>query len=89
VRSNIHGLAVEVLSPSTARTDRFLKRREYQRRGVSEYWIIDPRGRSVERWRPGDDDPAILFDTLTWQPKADVAPLVLDLVALFRAVHGE
>lgn len=83
------GLAVEVLSPSTARTDRFTKRREYQRRGVPEYWIIDPIGRSVERWRPGDEDPEILFDTLTWQPKADVAPLAIDLVAFFRAVLGE
>ncbi|MCR4340394.1 MAG: Uma2 family endonuclease [Gemmatimonadaceae bacterium] len=34
-------LAVEVLSPSTARLDRQLKRRLYQRYGVEEYWIVD------------------------------------------------
>lgn len=83
------GLAVEVLSPSTARTDRFLKRREYQKRNVPEYWIVDPPGRSVERWRPGDEDPEILYETLSWQPSPDVAPLVIDLQALFRTVHGD
>ena len=39
--SEIHGLllAVEVLSPSTARADRQAKRRLYQEAGVPEYWI--------------------------------------------------
>jgi len=82
-------LAVEVLSPSTMRTDRFVKRREYQRRGVPEYWIVDPAQRCVERWRPGDEDPEILFESLTWQPQSDVAGLTIDLAAYFRAVHGE
>ena len=31
-------LAVEVLSPTTARADRQVKRRRYQRHGVPEYW---------------------------------------------------
>lgn len=82
-------LAVEVLSPSSVRTDRFTKRREYQRRGVPEYWIVDPASRSIERWRPTDEEPEILFDRLAWQPRTDVDPLVIDLEALFRAVHGE
>lgn len=82
-------LAVEVLSPSSMRTDRFTKRREYQRRGVGEYWIVDTASRSVERWRPTDEEPDVLFDVLVWEPRADVAPLTIDLVALFGAVHGE
>jgi len=82
-------LAVEVLSPSTTRTDRFAKRRAYQKRGVPEYWIVDPVGRLVERWRPGDEEPDIFFDSLTWQPNPDVAPLMIDLGGYFRAVHGE
>ena len=44
-------LAVEVLSPSTARYDRTLKRWRYQRAGVPEYWIVDLDARLVERWR--------------------------------------
>lgn len=38
-------LAVEILSPSTRSKDMNLKRRLYQRAGVREYWIIDPRDR--------------------------------------------
>ncbi len=41
-------LVVEVLSPSTRRTDRLEKTVEYARAGVGEYWIVDPHGRTVE-----------------------------------------
>jgi len=34
-------LVIEILSPSTARRDRFTKRRLYQREGIPEYWIVD------------------------------------------------
>jgi hypothetical protein len=81
-------LAVEVVSPSTMRVDRFVKRREYQTRGVPEYWIVDPTGRSVERWRPGDEEPDILFDTLAWQPNPDVAPLTIDLARTSASCTG-
>jgi Uma2 family endonuclease len=43
-------LAIEVLSPSTARYDRGLKRRIYQRAGILEFWIVDleaPTGNST------------------------------------------
>lgn len=39
----------EVLSPSTERTDRRLKKRDYAAHGVGEYWIIDPDARSIEQ----------------------------------------
>ena len=82
-------LAVEVLSPSTTRADRFIKRRKYQERGVEVYWIIDIAGRNVEQWHPNDEEPEILFESLTWQPVAESAPLTIDLASFFRAVHGE
>ncbi len=41
-------LIVEVLSPSTARYDRHIKFDAYERAGVREYWIVNPRLRSVE-----------------------------------------
>ncbi len=82
-------LAVEVLSPSTMRVDRSTKRREYQRRGVNEFWIVDPHARSIERWRPNDKEPEILFDTISWQPDPGIPPLVLDLAQYFREVHDE
>jgi Uma2 family endonuclease len=40
-------LAVEVLSPSTSRVDRFLKHSRYAAAGVTHYWIIDPEEPSL------------------------------------------
>jgi Uma2 family endonuclease len=44
-------LVIEILSPSTARRDRTVKRNLYQRQGVAEYWIVDLDARQVEGWR--------------------------------------
>jgi len=41
-------LVVEILSPGTYRTDRGAKFKLYQRLGVAEYWIADPRGKTIE-----------------------------------------
>ena len=82
-------LAVEVLSPSTVRSDRFTKRREYQRRGVRVYWIVDTESRSIEVWRPGDDEPDVCFHEVVWTPIEGLAPLTIDLVSFFRRVRGE
>ncbi len=81
-------LAVEILSPSSARADRFVKRATYLAHGVPDYWIVDVANRLVERWRPGDDAPEVLVDSLRWQPVSDTQPLVIDLAEYFRRVHG-
>jgi Uma2 family endonuclease len=36
-------VAIEVLSPSTKSTDLTDKRKEYARRGILEYWLINPK----------------------------------------------
>ena len=79
-------LVVEVLSPSTARADRTVKRRRFQRAGVPEYWIVGVDARLIERWRPADDRPEVITDRLSWQPQDAGAPFVLDLPAFFREV---
>jgi len=81
-------LAIEVLSPATARWDRGLKRRRYQRARVAEYWIVDPDARVVERWRPADTRPEIVDVVLEWRPDADIEPLRIELTALFTQVLG-
>ncbi len=53
---NVQGapdLVVEVLSETTAKTDRTTKFKLYARYGVKEYWIIDPKGPSVQIYRLG------------------------------------
>ena len=77
-------LAVEVVSPGSARADRLTKRRLYQRRGVETYWIADPDARLVEVWRPGDERPGIVTDALLWRVAPDAEELVIGLEELFR-----
>jgi len=41
---------VEIWSDSTSHVDRGLKFNDYVLHGVSEYWIIDPEQKSVEKY---------------------------------------
>lgn len=41
-------LVWEVLSPRTAKNDRWSKKNAYEASGVLEYWIVDPAGQSIE-----------------------------------------
>ncbi len=82
-------LAVEILSPSTARADRTVKRLLFQRAAVPEYWIVDLDARLVERWRPGDDRPEVLTASLRWHPDPATPPLEIDLPQFFAQVHGD
>ena len=78
-------LAIEVLSPSTARADRGVKRRLYQRASV-EYWIVDLEARLVERRRSGEDRPEIRTEQIEWLPEPGIAPLTIDLPGFFERV---
>jgi len=43
----------------------------------------------VERWRAGDERPEVLREAIEWQPRPGLAPLRIDLAALFdEAVDG-
>ena len=79
-------LAAEVISPSTARWDRFDKRTAYQEKNVPEYWVVDLDARAFERWRPGDKRPELLDTRLVWHPVATLPPLKIDLAKYFANV---
>jgi Uma2 family endonuclease len=79
-------LAVEVLSPSTARADRFSKRRLYQEVGVPTYWIVDPERRCVEVWTPEATFPSIEWEAVSWLPAGATEPLVVSLGELFKPI---
>ena len=69
-RKNIYGapdMVVEVLSKSTQKKDRTVKKDTYEAYGVREYWIVDPLSKSVSVYLLHDDkyfldDEYILFD---------------------------
>ena len=79
-------LAVETISPSSARHDRVKKRPAYQRNRVPEYWIVDTWSCTVERWTPEDERPEIVSELLVWNPEGATTPFELDLVAFFAEV---
>jgi Uma2 family endonuclease len=82
-------LAVEVLSPSTRRRDRGLKRRLYQEYRVATYWIVDPEARAVEVWHPGDEAPERVADVLRWQMAPEAPVLEIPLAELFAELPPE
>lgn len=79
-------LAVEVLSPSTARSDRFTKRRLYQEVGVPTYWTVDPDAQAVEVWTPEARFPTIERERVTWRPAGSGSALEIELGKLFEAL---
>jgi Uma2 family endonuclease len=80
-------LFIEILSPSTARFDRVVKRGRYQRANI-EYWIVDLDSRLIERWLPGDDRPSIHAERVEWHPAGADAPFVIELEPFFTEVLG-
>ncbi|HKI94391.1 MAG TPA: Uma2 family endonuclease [Gemmatimonadales bacterium] len=81
-------LAVEIVSPSSARGDRLKKRRLYQRRGVATYWVVDPDAQLIEVWHPDDTRPEIIADIAHWRLTPDLPEMVVDLSKLFAELPG-
>ncbi len=51
---HIHGspdMVVEILSPSTRNIDLRVKSDRYLNCGVKEYWIVDPKEKTISVWR--------------------------------------
>jgi Uma2 family endonuclease len=79
-------LAVEVLSPSSRRADRFTKRRLYQERAIPAYWVIDGDERYVEVWSPDVEFPGVKREVVSWQPAGASRPFTLTLADLLRPI---
>ncbi len=82
-------LAVEILSPSSLRTDRIIKRDFYMGAGVPEYWIVDLDARMLERWTPARETPDVSRTSLDWKPPGAELPLTIDLTVLFERIWSK
>lgn len=74
-------LAIEVLSPSSIRADRFLKREKYQAMGWPT-WLVDLEQQMVEVWHPDTEAAAVYTERLQWSPQQGLPSLVIDLRAI-------
>ncbi|MEO8624490.1 MAG: Uma2 family endonuclease, partial [bacterium] len=80
-------LVVEVISPSSAGTDRVIKRDFYMESGVAEYWVVDLDARMIERWTPDRDTPVVERAMLVWEPAGAARALSVELPALFDRIR--
>src|SRR5215510_454314 len=55
-------LVIEIGSPGTRRRDETIKRRLYERAGVTEYWIVDPEKGTIRVYRRDGDEFARMPD---------------------------
>lgn len=79
-------LAIEVISPSSVHADRVVKRDQYMRMPVDEYWVVDLDGRQVERWFSGRPNVQVERSMMTWQLKGADHPITIDLPKLFASI---
>ena len=88
---NIQGapaLVVEILSPGTKKRDLGVKKDLFDRGGVREYWIVDPKANTVTIHRRGGDGRLAKVQFLPTDANAVTTPLLpgfsLSLEKLFR-----
>ena len=74
---------VEVLSPSTAKHDRFQKRRLYQAQGIGTIWLVDPVKRAVEVWTAESTFPTVETGRVSWQVAGAAEALTIGVEELF------
>ena len=89
--NHVHGapdLVVEILSPSTRKTDETTKRKLYERFDVREYWVVDPELETIKIYRRVDgafaraaELTAEAGDTLTTPLLPDFSVTLADVFA--------
>ncbi len=81
-------LVVEILSPSTAKYDRGDKMKVYKKHRVTEYWLVDPKLKSVEIYTFLDGDyelKELVMETGLAQSTV-LQGFVLDVEKVFEAI---
>lgn len=68
-------MIIEILSPSTARLDYFVKLNLYHRAKVREYWIADPLNATVNVYLPDENGRLVVSEVYTRKDIAKVTVL--------------
>jgi Uma2 family endonuclease len=90
-REHVRGapdLVVEILSPSTRRTDEITKRKLYERFEVQEYWVVDPELDVVKVYRRAEDGFGKAVELTAEQDDVLTTPLLPGWSALLRDVFA-
>ncbi|UOF92242.1 Uma2 family endonuclease [Fodinisporobacter ferrooxydans] len=80
-------LVIEVLSPATAKKDRYEKFRLYEQAKIREYWIVDPLNRFVEAYSLEDGKyplPAAIYEKGDQIKVGVLEDCIIDLNRVFR-----
>jgi Uma2 family endonuclease len=80
-------LAVEVLSPGTARFDKGSKRKVYARAGVQELWLVDPDAKLIHVYQLAKDaeTPAATYDEKAVFTSPRLPGLRLKAASIFKS----
>lgn len=79
-------LLVEILSSSTGRRDKTIKKDLYEKHGVKEYWLADPTYRTVDQFVLTEGEGYRLVATLTEEDQLQsptIPCLTIDLASIF------
>jgi len=85
----VPSLVIEILSPSTVRTDRLLKFNIYEKVGVKEYWIVEPDTKLVNVFVLQDNNSYGRIELYTETDNVTVSifpDLVVDLSKVFDTI---
>jgi Uma2 family endonuclease len=82
-------IVVEILSPRTRNLDCRTKLEDYERAGVAEYWLIDPRAAAFEFYRLSDGRYAKIESQDQSYSTPVVPGFLLDLESLRQVCEGE
>jgi len=76
-------LVVEILSPSSIRLDRKIKRERYEKFGIPEYWIVDPDAHEVARYGLEGDRYALTGPFAERIESGTIRGVVIDLTKVW------
>ena len=81
-------LAVEILSVTTRKADEMIKRKLYERYGVSEYWIVDPELQMIKVFRMTDHGYTRAVELSLEAQGSLTTPLLPDLSISLTDIFG-